>query len=130
MSQPREAPRSGRYERADEEALSRLAAVKLAQEEGGESAESAGSVASPGTPAGDEATSRGAKSPPRDAAMPGVKACLTDVVGDTPTVYLSSATTEGCVADVVAKLESNNPCCSVKDRCALRVSCAQQASAT
>ncbi len=116
---------SARFVRGDMEETSRLAAVKLSQASGGGDTSSASSVAFRSTPeparAARAAKTEGASATPAGGfAMPRVKRDITHIIGDTPCIFLSEKTTAGCVATVLAKLESNEPCCSVKDRCAWR----------
>merc|ERR1719438_652562 len=54
---------------------------------------------------------------PEVSTKPKIADSVLDIIGNTPMVRLNRVT-EGCVAEVVVKLESNNPANSVKDRIA------------
>ena len=48
---------------------------------------------------------------------PKIANCITELIGNTPMLKLQKIT-EGCHADIICKLESQEPCNSVKDRMA------------
>ena len=51
----------------------------------------------------------------RGKEMAKIASCISELIGHTPLLRLNRMT-EGCQGEVVAKLESFNPCSSVKDR--------------
>jgi len=50
--------------------------------------------------------------------FPKIASSIVELIGNTPMMRLNRVS-EGCLGDVIVKLESHEPCSSVKDRLAM-----------